>query len=154
MNTSEEIVRANPSLRRWVIVVLIACVSAGLIVLSYSPELLQDIEATSRNSMVDASDQLGSYIMTLSLVISLITVGLGVYLGGIAVRTLHERRFPPMGMQVIKDTRVVLDQAARRRAVMLIAIAIVLLVLTIIIPVVMWNIAMLFVDGIHPLADF
>lgn len=153
MNTSSEIARGSAKLRLWAFIALGIIAVMGLAALIYLPDFLREIELISRNSMVDATDSLSSFIMSTSLVLSLITVAVGIYLGGLAMRTLNERRFPPLGAQVIKDTRIVTGDPARRKGRIILVIAILVLVSAIVIPVAMWQITMLFVEGIVPISE-
>ncbi len=70
-------------------------------------------------------------------------VGMAIYMWRLGTRVEREERFPPEGLALVRDVRVMRGDAARARARVLRIAATVLLVLAVLMAVVLWRLATL-----------
>jgi hypothetical protein len=108
-----EIVRADPVLRRQILLVVVAVIAIGGLALEELPASLQVIFRLARESPA-AAEQEAQIIM--ALLLGPMIVG-SLFAGIATIRTsvgaLRARRFPPPGTRVIRDTPVVGGVTAR-----------------------------------------
>ena len=96
-------------------------VIAGLVLLATTVgvhSLQQHVLELLRTAADDpalALDRLRALAKNLALTVSCALLGVAVWLRGVALRTLEQKRYPPLGLTVLRPTMVVEGYAARLR---------------------------------------
>src|SRR5262245_1355683 len=118
-----EIVKADPRLRRQLVLVLLLILAVGLAALAWAPGELAMILALARESPGEA--RIRTVLLLGALVAPVVLLGLlaGADTIGRAVATFRSDRFPPPGMRVLRDTPVIRGRAARGLAVVMVTLA-------------------------------
>lgn len=70
-------------------------------------------------------------------------IGIGSYLAYFSAGVLRSSRFPPAGLRVIKDTRVITGKGARMRGAVGIGLAVLLILTGLAFPVLAWRVSSL-----------
>lgn len=97
------------------------CVLAALVLFTamVGVHLLQqhvlELLRTAADDPALALDRLRTLAKLLALAISYALLAVAVWLRGVALRTLEQKRYPPRGVTVLRPTRVVEGYAARLR---------------------------------------
>jgi hypothetical protein len=108
-----EVVRADPVLRRQVLLAVLAVIAIGGVALEQLPVSLQVIFRLARESPA-AAERHAQLLMALLLgPMSLASAFAGVATIRTSVDALRARRFPPPGARVIRDTPVIRGLGAR-----------------------------------------
>ena len=130
-----EIVRADPALRRQLILVVALVFALGLFALGWLPGELAAILAIARQSPAEARVRTLVVLGALIAPVVLLGIAAGVATVRRSVLTLRTDRFPPPGMRVFRDTPVVRGRPARVLAVVLATLGVSLIVLCSVLPV-------------------
>lgn len=129
----DEIDKADPALRRRLILLLLIATAVGFVLIRAYPTFvnwaLGDPDTAAARSIWIAAS-------LLLLLLPVLLVARSVWRFGQA--SAENGRFPPQGQTVIRDTRVLRDAAAVRRGRLLQWLAVILSVLTLSLPLAMW----------------
>jgi hypothetical protein len=112
--SSGEVVRADPALRRTVLVLVAGIFVAGVLVIAALPQLLAALGPLSQRSRGEAVLFLVAFITPFAV---LACTG-GFHAISVSARALREGRFPPHGMRVLRDSPVVTGPVVRVLAVL------------------------------------
>jgi hypothetical protein len=135
--TPREIVRADPALRRTMLVVGMGLVLAVALAMVSAPRLLGSLSVVSQASPAEAVAMFAAFVLP----ILALTVVAGVDAARRSLRTVRERRFPPHGMRVLRDTPVIEGPAARLVGVLGCTLGATLLVAALLLAVTSYRIA-------------
>jgi hypothetical protein len=125
--TSEDIVVADKGLRTKVLVAMVLLVLALIALTQYWTHYLEQLKGLAALNPQLAIDKLFR-LLRITLGVGMILVGVaGFSMVRTAMKTLRAGRFPPPGMKVIRDTRIVTGISAKLRAILLIVIAVLLI---------------------------
>lgn len=105
--TSQEIVPGDPKLRRLVFLGLVVLLLIGLWGIHRFQETLDGIKQLLVHDPQLARVRLKTLIKVFMSVHVILTTTGSVYLVSLGLRCLRAGRYPPKGMRVLKDTRVV-----------------------------------------------
>lgn len=138
--------KADPALRRRMLLfVALAVIVAALLIF-----FLERYRAPLREWLLaepGMTAQRGGMIITLLAVLSVAPlIGFAVYLWSIGGRALRAREFPPPGLRVIRDTRMITGEAAVSRAHQLKLLAVGCLIASVALALLLWRLASLFND--------
>ena len=112
-----DMIPADPEYRKRVLVLLLVLALAlGFLSLVLQPWLQANIDSSSPEKTL----QLLKWIMIACAVAPL---GFAIYLLVIAIKVYRQGMFPPEGTKVLRDTPILYDQDARRRATILVIIS-------------------------------
>lgn len=128
------VVRADPALRRRLVVggaVILASILAGLLGVDLWRQSLIDL---GRESPAAAAAQAERGLRLATIGIGALALVGALRLYRLARRVREERRWPPAGMRVVRDTRVVAGDAARRLGLLGLVMAGVLVLLALTVP--------------------
>jgi hypothetical protein len=103
--------------------VALGCVFLGYIALRFCQGYLDDVKALADLNTAAAIAKLGFLFRFAILMLAASLSGFALLLLVLARRIMAENRFPPSGMKVIMDTRVVTGEAARVRARVVLVVA-------------------------------
>jgi hypothetical protein len=123
----DEFVRADKDLRRWLIFALVTLAVVGLLTLKLTQDYLRGLELLSRDDPRQAIDRLIEFIYFVGIAFAAGALATSAYLAWTGLRVLSEQQFPPPGMWVIRDTRIVRGERARVRGYLLCAGALIAL---------------------------
>lgn len=118
-----DILKADPVYRRKVLIwIFIIALGGSLCLILLMPFL--------ENYLASHKPEVAFNIIKYTLLILMIIPALfSLYLIRIALRTIKHCQFPPPGIKVVKDTRILYDDAAKSRAVILIVLAVLIFLL-------------------------
>ena len=88
----------------------------------------------AKSDLVQAAEKALVVSDGLLLALGIGMVGFGVYLLLLALRVLRTRRYPPPGMRVISDTKILEDGAARVYGGTLLVLSLAILVAGVVVP--------------------
>jgi hypothetical protein len=125
--SSHEIVPGDPKLRRLVLIGLVLLVCAGILGLHRFQEALDGIKELFAHDPHQARERLRALIMVFMSVHVILTTSGSVYLVSLGIRCMRAGRYPPKGMRVLKDTRVVSGSRVGLLSTLLILVGILLL---------------------------
>ncbi len=134
---ADPVVRADPVLRRHagvVVAVVAAAILGGFIGVGVWRDSL---EALGRESPSAAAEQAERGLRVATIGIGALALMGALHVYRLARRVRDEGRWPPQGMRVVRDTRVIAGQAARRLGVLGMVMAGLLLALGLLIPLLM-----------------
>ena len=120
-----EVVRADPAVRRKAILLALGIVVVLTGALVAAPRLFVGLSAISVASPGEAVLLFAAFVVPILVMVMVV----GVEVTRRSVSTLRERRFPPRGMPVLRDTPVIEGAAARALGVLGCTLATMLLVL-------------------------
>jgi len=124
---NQDVVPADKTLRKKFFIFLGLSVIAGLIIVLYFNEYLEQIKQISeKNPELAFKKSMFALKVSLGLV-SLLLLMTGLYSIVLARKTLRSGQYPPPGMRVIKDTRLRTGAQARRAGVFLIVLSCILI---------------------------
>jgi len=122
-----EIVPADPTLRRWVLIALAVAIPAGIPLIQFFSGKLSDYKALAATDIEGAIAGIRELIRYLIGINAAVTVAAATYFLLLARRVLGSGRFPPPGMRVIRDARIRRGRLARGLGWLLVLLAGVLL---------------------------
>jgi hypothetical protein len=108
-----DIIRADPLLRRRLLLVLLGVVGVGAAAIQYAPGALHEIFRVARESPAEAERQARILMFVLLGPIALLSLVAGIDVVRTAFRALEARCFPPPGTRVLRDTPVIRGSRAR-----------------------------------------
>ena len=108
MEPTPEIVRADPAMRRMALLVVGGLVVALVVATLSAPRFIGALGTLSQASPAEAVLWFAAFVVPLFV----LAVVAGVDAVHRSVSTLRERRFPPAGMRVLRDTPVIRGRAA------------------------------------------
>jgi len=144
-----EIVQADPAARRKAVLVAIGLVGALSMAAAAAPRMFGNLGALSQASPAEAVLLLAAFVTP--LVALVVVAALDAIRRSLA--TLRERRFPPRGMPVLRDTPVVEGGVARVLGVLGCALGATLLVLALALAVTSYQIGRVLWFGCPRAAD-
>ena len=109
VEAEREIVPGDPALRRTALAVGLGVVVALLVAIVSAPGLFESLSALSQASPGEAVLWFAAFVTPIFALAS--AVGVDALRRSLA--TLRERRFPPPGMRVLRDTPVIRGRQAR-----------------------------------------
>ena len=119
---NQEIIRADKRHRRKFFVIYILLVSLGAVlfewVVPWGKEYLQRLDPETALSVV----KIALVVMFLSI------VPFGLYLWKFGRKVMEHQRFPPPGVKVIRDTRLIEGEKAKVRGQVMVVLALILIV--------------------------
>jgi hypothetical protein len=134
-----KIIRADRALRRLTLIGVVVLLLAGVIAIVYTESFLHDMKALARESASLAAARVGLVLKLIAIGAAVIPIAVGTYLTRIAVLTWRSSEFPPPGTRVLRDTTVTTGPRSRRWAIFAFAVAAILLLGGILVPLVTWN---------------
>jgi hypothetical protein len=118
-----DMIPANPRHRNKVLIlVILALVGMGLLLQLGQPWLKGFIESKSPEQSI----QLIKWLLS---GLALAPCGLAAYIASFAIRVYRQGMFPPEGARVLRDTPILYDRDARRRATILLMLSALLLLM-------------------------
>lgn len=121
-----DLVPADPKYRKKVLRIFLICTAIGFTLLAALVPYLDKL-VTGRNP--EQSLRILSLVM---IVLTLMPILVAVYIIRIALQTLEQRRFPPNGMKVFRDTPLLFEDDAKKRASILLLLSAIIISLSLI----------------------
>lgn len=109
---NDQIVRADKRLRNKLILVIAAFVVLGILAMQEVSSILDGIRNLRETDPELGKKKLISLLNTISVVHALVSAAFAVYLLSIGIKTIKEGRYPPGGMKVIRDTKLLVGNKA------------------------------------------
>lgn len=112
-----DMIPADPQYRRKVLVwLLIIALGLGFLLYSLQPYLQSNIDAGT-------PEQTLNLLKWVMIALAIVPLGFAIYMLVIAIKVYRQGIFPPEGTKVLRDTPILFDQDARRRANILVVLA-------------------------------
>jgi len=112
-----DMVPADPQYRRQVLILLlIIALGLGFLLYSLQPYLQANIDAGT-------PEQTLQLLKWMLIALGIVPLGFAIYMLVIAIKVYRQGIFPPEGTKVLRDTPILFDQDARRRANILVVLA-------------------------------
>lgn len=125
---TEKFIKADNNLRKRIFYIIIGIVLGGFSAIYYFESFFEDIAILSKASPEDALEKISSIFYLVTWITTITAVGIGVYTLNLSLRIFKFQCFPPPGMRVIKDTKIITGQKARTRAMIGVIIATVIII--------------------------
>ena len=113
--SAEEIVRADPGLRRKTLIMTVGGLLLGLLLLYYLQIYLSGLEDLAREFPQQAVDRFLKVCRFAGVAMAIGFAAFGLYLFRISLFTLRSEQFPPPGFRVIRDTKLLTGERAKLR---------------------------------------
>lgn len=140
---------ATPAARRRTITFLALATITGLALLIGVEQWLAVLRDLAARNPDQASDQIAYVIRVFAAIISLSLIGLALVVARVSWRIYAARRFPPHGMNLAFDVRVVEGRGALRRAVAGLVMATFFGAMAVTMPYLLWRLMSLAIPS-HP----
>ena len=112
-----DMIPADPQYRRKVLVwLLIIALGLGFLLYSLQPYLQSNIDAGT-------PEQTLNLLKWVMIALAIVPLGFAIYMLVIAIKVYRQAIFPPEGTKVLRDTPILFDQDARRRANILVVLS-------------------------------
>ncbi|HPN41430.1 MAG TPA: hypothetical protein PKX36_07890 [Candidatus Cloacimonadota bacterium] len=112
-----DMVPADPQYRRQVLILLlIIALGLGFLLYSLQPYLQANIDTGT-------PEQTLQLLKWMLIALGIVPLGFAIYMLVIAIKVYRQGIFPPEGTKVLRDTPILFDQDARRRANILVVLA-------------------------------
>lgn len=131
---SQDIQAADPKLRRQVLGGLTLFVMLASFAVVRLDAYLVGLQALAKNDISAAAEKIQHLSAWLLAGLGVVTVLFGLYLVSIALRVLTSQRYPPPGMRMINDTKVLRGRNAKVYGSVALCLALAILVAGVIIP--------------------
>ncbi|BBM82166.1 hypothetical protein [Candidatus Uabimicrobium amorphum] len=135
---TDEIIKADPQAKKKALAMLIlgACFAMGVIF--FSKNFFADIQQLAQKQPKQAFAKFQFFVLIIAGSMTIMLMGFAMWLTLLSRRIYVEQCFPPSGMKVLGDTKVIRGSAARRRACVGFLIAPCLLLCALGVPMIMW----------------
>jgi len=116
-----DMVPADPQYRRQVLILLlIIALGLGFLLYSLQPYLQANIDTGT-------PEQTLQLLKWMLIALGIVPLGFAIYMLVIAIKVYRQGIFPPEGTKVLRDTPILFDQDARRRANILVVLSVLLM---------------------------
>jgi hypothetical protein len=116
----------------------VALVLGGVLVLAFDAAR-EEIQAWMALRLDDSGEVEGT-LLAISILAILPLIAAGIYLFQLGRRSVRARRFPPPGVAVVRDTRVLEGHEGRRRGRLLQVLAGMLIAAALLVPFALWRV--------------
>ena len=142
----DHIQKADPRARLTAVVLILVIGVAGTVLISVTNTYLAGLAALAE-SQPDAALARGALVFkVVGIAGGLGLMLLAAYVAHLAARVRRSERFPPPGVRVVRDTRILEGYRAKRRGDIGLLLAVVVAACGIVLPVLIWRI----VNGLTP----
>ncbi len=124
--------KADRNYRKKTFTVIAVCILAGIAVLIFFYNYINDIKILAKQDPATAFQQMFQILQIVLSLMSVSLIALGGFIAHLSFRTIQTSEFPPPHVKVIRDTQIITGQRAKRRGIIgiIIAAAIILSALT------------------------
>lgn len=114
--SEHEIQSADPAARKKALLLVAVVAGVGAVVVWAFESAFTRIEGTMADNPIEAVANMVSTIRILAAMVAILTMTIAIWLALLSARILKAERFPPPGMAVIRDVRIIRGAPARIRA--------------------------------------
>ena len=143
---SDQIQKADPRARSTAIVLILVIGMAGAALMSATNTYLAELAALAETEPELAIARGVGLLKVVALAGGFGLMLLAAYVAHVSTRTRRAERFPPPGVRVFLDTRVIDGQRAVRRGNVGLLVAVVVVTCGLVLPVLVWRL----IDGLTP----
>jgi len=133
--------KADPAARRRALIILAAIAILGLILVPLLDRLGEGLQEWMHDDPERAAPEVANLLRLLAVLMATPLVVLSLWLAWYAARVYSHGRFPPPGVAVLRDTRILEDAPARRRAVVGFILAALMLAFAVAASAALWRVA-------------
>ena len=136
-----KLIKADRALRVVAVASLATLSILGGVAIAYTKAFTDRIRMMATESPEQAANVAGEAFKTITALMAVIPLAVGIYLTYVSVRTWRIGEFPPPGTRVLRDTIVTVGPKSRTWATIGLVVAVLLVVGGILIPVWGWRLA-------------
>ena len=140
--------RADPGARRQVILYLVVAAVIGVLVILVLERYRIPLRDWALADPVRSTERVGWIILFFAALLLVPLLGFAAYLWSLGGRVVRAREFPPPGLRVIRDTRVITGKAAITRGRQLRLLAVGCVAASVALGVLLWRLASSFTDKV------
>ena len=122
-NGKQQIDKADRQIRKRMILLVVVEILLGLVLILWFYTYLETLLTIGAEAPETAMNKVLNLLGIVLTIVAISLIGFSFYILKVAFMVFRSSRFPPPGMRVIKDTRVVEGRKARFRAVLFLLIS-------------------------------
>jgi len=137
---NEKIVKTNKDFRKKFFLITLLLVMAGIIFIFYFQNYLTGLKLLAENYPELALQKIISSLKVIIFSLMILFAGAGIYFLRLGILTIKTSQFPPPGIKVIKDTRLIEGKNAIRKGILIIILSMLFIISGILLPIQYYNI--------------
>ena len=137
---NEKKVKTDRNFRKKILLISLLLVVAGIIFVLYFQNYLAGLRLLTEEYPELALQRLISSMKIIIFMLMFIFVGAGIYFLRLGILTIKTSQFPPPGIKVIKDTRLIEGKNAVRKGIIIIIFSMLFIISGILLPIQYYNI--------------
>ncbi|QTA81830.1 Uncharacterized protein dnl_41810 [Desulfonema limicola] len=124
----KQILKSDKEYKKKTLIILIISIIAGLGVIVCFQVYIQDIKELAKYDHEQAFEKILFLLRIIMVSIAFTLTSFGIYIIRIAIKAIITEQFPPPGMKVIRETRLLTGRSAKQRGVIGIILAIAIII--------------------------
>ncbi|MBL7149332.1 MAG: hypothetical protein ISS80_04590 [Candidatus Cloacimonetes bacterium] len=137
---NEKIVKTDKDFRKKVLLITLLLVMAGIIFIFYFQNYLTGLRSLAEEYPELALQRIINSMIIIIFSLMIIFAGAGIYFLRLGILTIKTSQFPPPGIKVIKDTRLIEGKNAVRKGIIIIILSMLFIISGILLPIQYYNI--------------
>ena len=137
---NEKIVLTDKNFRKKIFIVTLFLVIAGVIFVVYFQNYLTGLKSITEEYPELALQKIVNSMKVIILSLMIVLLAAGIYFLRLGILTIKTSQFPPSGIKVIKDTRLIEGKNANRKGIILIILSLLFIISGILLPIQYFNI--------------
>ena len=130
-----KIVKTDKDLRKKILLITLLLVVAGVIFIFYFQNYLTGLKLLAKEYPELALQRIIYSMKIIIFMLMIIFAGAGIYFLRLGILTIKTSQFPPPGIKVIKDTRLIEGKNAVRKGVIIIILSMLFIISGIFLPI-------------------
>ena len=137
---NEKIVKTDKDFRKKVLLITLLLVVAGIIFILCFQNYLTGLRSLAEEYPELALQRIINSMKIIIFSVMIIYAGAGIYFLRLGILTIKASQFPPPGIKVIKDTRLIEGKNAVRKGIIIIILSMLFIISGILLPIQYYNI--------------
>ncbi len=137
---NEKIVKTDSNFRKKILLITLLLVVAGIVFIFYFQNYLTGLKLLAEEYPELALQRIIYSMKIIIFMLMIIFAGAGIYFLRLGILTIKTSQFPPPGIKVIKDTRLIEGKNAVRKGVIIIILSLLFIISGILLPIQYYNI--------------
>ena len=132
---NEKTVKTDKGFRKKIFIITLFLVVVGIIFIFYFQNYLTGLKLLAEEYPELALQKIISSMKIIIFMLMIIFAGAGIYFLRLGILTIKTSQFPPLGIKVIKDTRLIEGKNAVRKGIIIIILAMLFIISAILLPI-------------------
>ena len=137
---NEKIVKTDKEFRKKILLITLLLVVAGIVFIFYFQNYLTELRSLAEENPELTLQKIISSMKIIIFSLMIIFAGAGIYFLRLGILTIKSSQFPPPGIKVIKDTRLIEGKNAVRKGIIIIILSMLFIISGILLPIQHYNI--------------